>query len=344
VTITLLETLLQERDWLLADGATGTNLFAMGLQAGDPPDFWNIEHPERVLNLHRSFIEAGSDIILTNTFGGTSYRLKLHNAQDRVFELNKAGAELACQAAAESGRKIVVAGDIGPTGELFEPLGTMTYADAVAAFKAQAEGLKAGGADIAWIETMSAEEEVQAAIEGAAAAGLKAVTTMSFDTAGRSMMGVTPTRFAQFALELESYPIAFGANCGVGTSELVASVLGLSAGANGHDHCTRTSGIIVAKGNCGMPQFKEGEISYNGTAEEMARYACMAYDAGARIIGGCCGTLPEHLKAMRVALEAHVKGDAPTISDIEEKLGEVSDLAKGLGTKSTGDRQARRRR
>src|SRR5690349_6943029 len=184
-----IDELLAEKGVLLADGATGTNLFAMGLEAGEAPELWNESHPERVRALHQGFVEAGADIILTNSFGGTRHRLKLHHAQDRVHELNKRAAEIARGVADRAGRKVIVAGSIGPTGELLEPLGAMTYDEAVAAFAEQIKGLKEGGAEIAWIETMSAPDEAKAAAQAAIDAGMPYTYTVSFDTAGRSMMG-----------------------------------------------------------------------------------------------------------------------------------------------------------
>ena len=332
--------LLAERGCLLADGATGTNFFKCGLGAGDPPELWNIDHPERVAELHRSFVEAGSDIILTNSFGGNAYRLKLHNAQDRVFELNKAAAQIARAEADKGERPVLVAGSMGPTGEIFEPVGTLSHEGGVAAFVAQAEGLKAGGVDLLWIETISSEEELRAAVEGASSVGLPVVTTMSFDTNGRTMMGIAPEEFANLAASLPQPPVAIGANCGTGASELVATVLGIS----GAD----PNAIVVAKANAGIPEFVEGEIQYSGTPDLMADYVRLARDAGARIIGGCCGTTPEHLVAMRAALEAHVPGARPTISDIESGLGAVSALAKGEGPvraeRVESGRRRRRRR
>jgi 5-methyltetrahydrofolate--homocysteine methyltransferase len=158
--------------FFLADGATGTNLFAMGLESGEAPELWNEIAPEKIQALHRGFVEAGADIILTNSFGGTRHRLKLHHAQDRVFELNRRAAALARGIADAAGRKVIVAGSVGPTGELLEPLGAMTYAEAVDAFAEQMEGLKAGGAEVAWIETMSSPDEIRAAAEAAIRVGL----------------------------------------------------------------------------------------------------------------------------------------------------------------------------
>ena len=239
---------LATRPWLLADGATGTNYFQMGLVSGEAPEMWNFEHPERVRSLHRRFIEAGADIILTNTFGGNRYRLKLHNAQDRVREVNIAAVKNARAEADAAGRVVYVAGSMGPTGEIFQPVGSLAHEDGVAAFAEQAAALKEGGVDVLWIETMSSEEELRAAVEGAATAGLPIVTTMSFDTNGRTMMGITPKAFGALAQSLPTQPVAIGANCGVGASELVATVLGITA--------ARPDAAVVAKGNCAEPKEK----------------------------------------------------------------------------------------
>ncbi len=147
--------LLQERDWLLLDGATGTNLFNAGLMSGEAPELWNVDAPDKIRALHRGFVEAGSDVILTNSFGGSRYRLKLHQAQGRVRELNMAAARLARDCADAAGRPVIVAGSVGPTGELLEPVGPLTHADAAAAFEEQIAALMEGGADVIWAETMS---------------------------------------------------------------------------------------------------------------------------------------------------------------------------------------------
>ena len=311
--MTSLQDLLDTKPVLLADGATGTNLFDLGLTAGDAPDLWNVERPDLILKHYQTFIEAGSDIILTNTFGSTRQRLKLHNAQDRVFEINRAGAQLARQAADAAGRPVVVAGSIGPTGELFVPLGELTEEDAVAAFTEQAEGLKAGGADLCWIETMSAVEEIIAAARGAIAVDMPYAATASFDTAGRTMMGLTPADLPKIFAELPQQPLAIGANCGVGASDLLVSIVQM-AGAN-------PGPVFIAKANAGIPQFKGEHIHYSGTPELMADYARLAADAGARIIGGCCGTKPSHLVAMRAALDAHQAGERPDRAEIEQRIG-----------------------
>jgi methionine synthase I (cobalamin-dependent) len=309
--------LLSERPWLLADGATGSNLFDMGLMSGDAPELWNTEHPDRITTLHQSFVDAGADIILTNSFGGTTYRLKLHNAQSRMSELNTAAARIARSVADASGRTVVVAGSMGPTGEIMEPVGPLTHDEAKAAFSEQALALAAGGADVLWIETMSSREEVEAAVAGAAVANLPIVCTLSFDTNGRSMMGISPSDFAGIEQSLTPRLAACGSNCGTGASEMVACIHNLA-------QAVAPDVVLVAKGNCGIPQYVDGSIVYNGTPELMSVYAKMALDAGARIIGGCCGTSAKHLRAMKEALDAHTKGPGPTLDQVVSALGEVS--------------------
>ena len=329
----LLQDLLTKRDWLLLDGATGTNLFAMGLESGEAPELWNVDAPDKVRALYNGFIDAGSDLILTNSFGGSAYRLKLHDAQDRVHELNRAAAELARECVAAAGRPVVVAGSIGPTGEIMAPVGTLSHDDAVAAFRGQIAGLLAGGADVIWAETISSEEEFRAIAEAAAAEAAPFCGSLSFDTAGRTMMGVTSTAFAHLAGAVPQAPIAFGANCGTGASDLVRTVLGLSAAA--------PDAVIIAKANAGIPRYVEGRIEYDGTPELMARYACLARDAGARLIGGCCGTKSEHLLAMRAALESVPRGARPSLDQVREALGDFSSPDDGTGDNVTELRRAR---
>jgi 5-methyltetrahydrofolate--homocysteine methyltransferase len=307
--------LLAERPWLLADGATGSNLFERGLQSGDAPELWNADHPERIADLHRAFIDAGADIVLTNSFGGTRHRLKLHRAEARVAELNERAARIARGEADRAGRVVLVGGSMGPTGEILEPLGPLTLEAAREAFAEQARALALGGADLLWIETMSSVEETEAAVAGAGTTGLPVVATLSFDTNGRTMMGVTPAELA--ALHRKHGLAACGSNCGVGPAELVACVVNLATASD-------PTAVLVAKANCGIPQFVDGAIRFDGTPELMAQYACLSLDAGARIIGGCCGTTPAHLAIMRHALESHVPGAKPDLAAIESRLGAVS--------------------
>jgi len=331
-----LSRLLATRDWLMADGATGTNLFNMGLESGEPPEMWNTDRPDNIRALYRGAVEAGSDIFLTNTFGGNASRLKLHGAEGRVRELNRVGASLGREIADAAGRPVIVAGSMGPTGEIMVPMGSLTQALAVEMFHEQAEGLKEGGADVLWVETISAEEEFAAAAEAARLAGMPWCGTMSFDTAGRTMMGVTSARFVALVEGLPNPPLAFGANCGVGAADLLRTVLGFAAAG--------TERPIIAKGNAGIPKYHDGHIHYDGTPALMAEYAVMARDSGARIIGGCCGTMPEHLKAMRKALETRPVGPRPTLDQITGALGGLSSASDGTGDEGGPARERRGRR
>ncbi len=327
--------MMQTRDWILADGATGTNLFNMGLESGDPPEFWNDQHPERITKLYQMAVDAGSDLFLTNSFGGNAARLKLHGAQKRARELSRISAEIGREVAERTDRDVIVAGSVGPTGEIMAPMGELTHALAVEIFHEQAEGLKEGGADVLWLETISAQEEYHAAAEAFALADMPWVGTMSFDTAGRTMMGLTSAAMADMVETLDTPPLAYGANCGVGASDLLRTVLGFKA--------QGTERPIVAKGNAGIPKYVDGHIHYDGTPELMADYACLARDAGATIIGGCCGTMAEHLSKMRAALEERPRGPAPTLEQITEALGAFSSTADGTGDDTPAPRRNRRR-
>ena len=331
-----IDALLAEKGVLLADGATGTNLFAMGLAAGEAPELWNEDDPYKITALHQGFVDAGADIILTNSFGGTRHRLKLHSAQDRVHELNRKAAEIARAVADKAGRPVIVAGSVGPTGELLEPLGALNFDEAVEAFAEQIEGLKAGGADVAWIETMSAPDEIRAAAQAAIRVGMPYTYTASFDTAGRSMMGLHPKDIHAVAAGLDKEPTAVGANCGVGASDILSSLLDMSAAA--------PDARIIVKGNCGIPEFRGAKIHYSGTPELMADYVRLAVDGGARIVGGCCGTSFEHLAAMREALDSHTRGARPTIEAVVERIGPMRNKAANQsGAPEGGERRERRR-
>ena len=316
-----LSRLLETRDWLMADGATGTNLFNMGLMSGDAPEIWNEQHPEKITALYQGAVGAGSDIFLTNSFGGNASRLKLHDADKRVHDLNRIAAEIGREVADKSGRTVVVAGSVGPTGEIMSPMGTLTHERAVEMFHEQAEGLKAGGADVLWVETISASEEFRAAAEAFALADMPWCGTMSFDTAGRTMMGLTSAEMAKMVGKIPNQPIGFGANCGVGASDLLRTILGFAAAGPEQP--------IIAKGNAGIPKYHDGHIHYDGTPELMAEYAVLARDAGATIIGGCCGTMPDHLAKMREALETRPRGERPTLDAIAEALGGFSSASDG---------------
>ncbi len=328
----ILQQQIEEKGYLVADGATGTNLFAMGLTSGDAPELWNADEPEKIRALYRSFIDAGSDIILTNSFGGNRYRLKLHDAQSRVHELNSLAASIALQEASKESRKVIVAGSMGPTGELIQPLGALSIEDCEDAFFEQATALVEGGADVLWIETMSAQNELEAAIRGAERTGHPVVATMSLDTNGNTMMGISPRDLVRICNQQNL--AAFGTNCGVGASEVVASIVSSSQ--------ENPRAPLIAKANCGIPEFVDGEIRYNGTPELMADYAVMVRNAGAQIIGGCCGTTPAHIISMRSALDSTPTSSAPTLEMIEQTLGPVTPGAKSClhGEVSVAQNQA----
>jgi 5-methyltetrahydrofolate--homocysteine methyltransferase len=316
-----LEQLLKTYDYLIADGGMGTMLMAAGLEQGDPPEMWNVLHPDRIRAVHRGYLAAGSQIILTNSFGGTRFRLKLHKLQDRAFELNKAAAELARSEADAVPNPVIVGGSIGPTGEIMEPVGSMNYDEAVAAFAEQAAGLAAGGVDVLWIETMSDIAEVRAAVEGCRqATDLPIVATMTFDTNGRTMMGITPV---QAFTELSTMNLtALGGNCGNGPAEIEGVIQAMYA--------TNQDYPLVAKSNAGIPEYLNGALRYNGTPTVMADYAVKVRNYGARIIGACCGSTPAHIAAMVKALE-----EAP----IEHRLVETAVAI----TTPTRSRERRRR-
>lgn len=315
---------------VVADGGMGTMLMNAGLMFGDPPEHWNVlpDKQPHVRAIHRGYLDAGSQIILTNSFGGTAFRLKLHNLQDRVFELNRAAAELA---RAEAGENAVVAGSIGPSGELFEPMGALTFDAAVAGFAAQAAGLAAGGVDVLWVETMSDLQEVRAAVVGArqAAPHLPVVATMTFDTRGFTMMGVSPAQAIEELADLNL--AALGGNCGNGTAEIEGVVYGMSQ--------TGATLPLIAKSNAGMPDMVDGRAVYNGTPEIMAEYARRVRALGATIIGACCGSSPAHIAAIAQALREQ---PALELSEIELASAPAQRQSPEVGRRAREDRRARR--
>ena len=313
--------LLNERDYLLADGATGTNMMAMGLPPGQAADLWNLHSPEKVTDLHKAFLKASADIILTNTFSSNQFRLSLDHAEHLTTDINVAAARLARSASQSAGHPVIVAGSMGPTGELMEPHGTMSYESAVKAFTEQANALAEGGVDVLWIETIFAFDELLAAVTAAANTGLPVASTMTFDTAGSTMMGKTPEQASEFMRSTLPPLIAYGANCGAGPSTLVDTISRFS-------RCAAEDDIIIAKGNCGIPQSIDGKIVYSGDDETMWRYARLARDCGARIIGGCCGTTPARLKTIAAALHGYTPGDSPDIETIEASLGPIQKSKK----------------
>jgi len=325
----VLHDLLSARGTLLIDGAVGTELFARGLGSGDPPEMWNVDHPDRVTAVHAAYVNAGSDIVLTNSFGGTGFRLKLHKLDDRCIELNRAAAQVARTAVdahfAETGRRVLVAGSMGPTGELLEPMGSMTPETCADAFREQAIGLDEGGADVLWIETMSHLDEVAAAVEGArSVSDLPVCATLSFDTAGRTMMGVSGEAAVNRLTELGVD--AIGANCGNNLADTEAALREMRA--------ANPDVPLISKANAGMPEWHGTELHYSGEPEVMAAHAVRQREAGIQIIGACCGSSPKHLAMMRQVLD----GNLP-VPEVEFEVAVVRQVAKAR--QRTGRRSSR---
>ena len=276
---------------MLADGACGTMLQATGLDTGRVPETWLFERPDEIRALHQAYVDAGSDLILTCSFGGTRYRLEGDGLAGQLREVNRRAAKLAREVA---GDEVFVAGDMGPTGQLLAPLGTLKYEEAVEAYAEQAAGLAEGGADLLLIETMSDLAEARSAIEGARrATALPVVCSFSFDTHGRTMMGVRP---AQVAREIGPLVEAIGANCGRDPAEYIEFVQAMRQAA--------PDTVLWAKPNAGLPHMDEDTVVYDASPEEMGNIALQLRQAGVQIIGGCCGTPPAHLAAMAAALRS----------------------------------------
>lgn len=326
----LIEEFLGKRPYLLLDGAMGTVLMEAGLEQGAPPEEWNALYPQRIQAVHEAYIEAGSQLILTNSFGGTQFRLKLHHLHERVHELNCTAAAIARAAADAAPHPVIVAGSMGPTGELLAPMGTMTFAEAQDAFSEQAAGLAEGGVDLLWIETMSDLDEVHAAIAGArAVCDLPIAASMTFDTHGRTMMGTSPVEAIESLRESDL--VAIGGNCGNGVAEIEIAIKAM--------HEADPSITLIAKSNAGIPRWVGDELVYDGTPEVMAGYAYRVRELGAQLIGGCCGSTPAHIRAMAAALE----GKTP-VSELQKRPPATTPPTSKKKAKATRLRRHRRRR
>ncbi len=301
---------------LLADGAMGSSLIARGLSPRDAPELWNLSRPDEIREIHRQFIGAGADIILTNSFGANACRLGPQGRGDKVGGLNIAAARIARSAADAAGREVLVAGSIGPLGTAVAESGLPTPAAAFVAFKSQAAALKQGGVDLLWIETLSGRAELRAALAAAADCALPAIATLSFHSGQKGKDTLCPADLPAFLRALGAPPLAWGSNCGDGPREVLHHLRDFGGQA-------RASDIIAVKANCGLP-IREGDaLRYPATPAVMAAYARLAADLGARIIGGCCGTTPAHLQAMAAALEAYEPKPAPTATEIDDIFARV---------------------
>ncbi|MEM7129285.1 MAG: homocysteine S-methyltransferase family protein [Chloroflexota bacterium] len=321
---------------ILADGAMGTMLQELGLTDGGAPELWNVEKPDRVQKVHRGFTGAGAQLIATNTFGGTVARLKFHHIGDRVAELNRAGATIAREVADETGA--LVAGSIGPSGELIEPVGTLTMEEAETMFADQARALAEGGVDLFQIETMSHMNEVEAAVRGvrSVAPDTPICVTMSFDTNYHTMMGVSPSAAVQVLAEW-GVDIA-GANCGTGPEEVDVIMTDMAL--------NRPDAIkLMVYCNAGLPEYVDGEIRYSATPDRMADYAVSMRNIGIDIIGGCCGSTPDHIRAISEALQnAHSTPIAgPDATMLASSPLEDADSRANRSASRRRSRHARRR-
>ena len=313
--VNLFATLLARRSVLVADGGMGTSLFKLGMPAGACPELLNVERPLMVTRAHKGFVDAGSDIVLTNTFGGNRRRLALHGLEDRVEELNMAAVALVKQLVRDADRPVAVAGSVGPTGDLMAPLGELDHGTAVDVFAEQMAALVRAGVDVVWIETLSSQDELEAAYEAARSAGVPVVATMSFDTHGKTMMGFGPDQLAVWSRRQTPVPAAIGANCGVGAGDVVLAVHELAE--------AEPAAAIVAKANCGLPAYTEGHLRYPHGPETMSDYVELAMRAGASVIGACCGSGPGHIAAIRRAVDCRRAAPGVSAEEITRRLGIV---------------------
>jgi 5-methyltetrahydrofolate--homocysteine methyltransferase len=271
---------------LVADGATGTMLMAAGLTPGTPPELWNIERPNQIVELHNSYLEAGSQILLTNSFGGSPIKLGKAGLADRTRELNRAAANLAREA---SGERAFIAGDLGPTGELMAPMGPLTFESALSAFSEQAAALAEGGVDAIWVETMSDLTEARAAVTAARqSSDVPVFCSLSFGKKARTMMGVTPKQAVT-----ELWPLgltAIGANCGEGL-EMIPDVLAQMRE-------VEPGIILIAKPNAGLPKLSHGTTIYDIEPPEFAKRMVDFIEQGAQVVGACCGSSPTYISEM----------------------------------------------
>jgi 5-methyltetrahydrofolate--homocysteine methyltransferase len=279
---------------LVFDGAMGTMLFEAGLKEGSCPELWNATHPDVIRSVHKAYFDAGSDLVETNTFGGTRLKLQAHGLADRARELNLLAARLA-RSVCPAGK--FVAGSIGPTGHLpdtFEPLGDMSEKEFYENFREQALGLAEGGVDLFAVETMMCPEEAVVAIRAAKeSTGLPVMASMFFQWEkdkgrDRTMWGTSPEQAARILIQAGADVV--GCNCGDGGPERSAAVIRAMRSV--------TDGLLIAYPNAGLPRVQDGKTSYDLSPEEMASRYPSILDAGANVVGACCGSTPAHIRAI----------------------------------------------
>lgn len=292
---------LEAKKPLVSDGAMGTVLQDLGLTDGGSPELWNVNKSEVIDGILEGYAAAGARFLTTNTFGGTRPRLEMHGLADRVHELNAAGARIA-RTVADRHPGVFVLGDLGPTGELMEPMGTLTIDDAKAIFAEQIRALIEGGVDAILIETMSDLSEVEAAVRATqeVAPTLPIVATLSFDTNLRTMMGTKPEQAIKVLSALGVRII--GANCGRGTDEIRIIAEQLAQARENLAPAEQAELYLIVQSNAGLPKLHGDVFAYDGTPEEMASYAVNMAELGIDIIGSCCGSTSFHTKAIVDAL------------------------------------------
>ena len=305
---TLLQDASRQRP-LLGDGAMGTQLMIAGLEQGNCGEAWNLTHPERVLGIQRRYVEAGSDCLITNTFGGSRIMLTRHSEADHVVEVNKAGVEIARQAfGAKEG---YVLGDIGPFGGLLQPFGEFTEAQVRSAFEEQAGALVDAGADAIIIETQTSLEELLIGIEAAQAAGSKCtIGSMAYDvtldgTTFRTMMGIEPERAAEFMEEHGAHIVAL--NCGTGME--------MERARDAVQRYKRVTSLpVMVQPNAGKPQLINMRVVYDETPEQMVKGLIPVLKAGANIVGSCCGSTPKHIRAFRKVMDEYLESEGIAVN------------------------------
>ena len=279
---------------LVADGATGTTLFARGMQRGATSETWVMEQPDEIIQLHKDFIAAGADIILTSTFGGTSIRLRNSTLEGHAVTVNQRAVSLARQAA--EGTQTLVAGSLGPVGQLLKPYGPLETDDVITAYTEQAQAITQAGADLLVIETQFDMNEVKAAIQGIrSVSNLPLVVSLSYDRGERTMMGVSPS---QAGKELDTLPVdVIGVNCGRSLYENLHNLVELRE---------VTSKPIWFKPNAGLPRVDaQGATVYDTTPDMMGSQVQAWITSGAQIVGGCCGTSPDYLRKISEKAKNH---------------------------------------